>query len=146
MFQITDPTCEARLLQLQDRLQESDTRRRIRAAQPVPAIKTQTATGTLGRLASLLGALARDSRDTLRTKEQDLAGWGVTWTQDPAQDEALALELQAARDRRQARAASPAVPSGVPAAPATGLRWAIGSALVRAGERLEGLPRPVAAD
>ncbi len=56
---------------------------------------------TVGEALGRLGGLAHDSREGLRTEEQALAGYGVTWTSDPAQDQALAEELQAARQRRQ---------------------------------------------
>ncbi len=105
----------------------------------------QVVGAALARLASLLGTIVQDSRDPLRTKEQDLAGWGVTWTQDPAQDEALALELQEAHAQRLARQSMPVVPSPAPVAVGTSLRTTIGAVLIRAGERLEGLPHPMPA-
>lgn len=144
MFQLTEPPCEARLLQMQDRLRESEATRRIQAAQPVPASPTRISTGALARLAAFVGTLAQDSRETLRTKEQDLANWGMAWSQDPTHDEGLAMELPAARARRQASPELPVV--AAPVAPAKGLRWTLGAALVRIGERVEGLPRPATAD
>jgi hypothetical protein len=58
---------------------------------------------------SLVYALANaipDSRDHFRTKELDLATYGVTWN-DAATDRQLALELRAAMRRRHALAACP---------------------------------------
>lgn len=144
MLPISDPTCDARLLQVQDHLAEAAANRRAAAARPTSATGTRASARALARLGARMAALVPDSRDGLRTKEQDLAAWGVRWVPDSAQDEALALELQAARARRQAGTAAPAEPAHT--APRTGLRWAIGSALVRVGQRLEGLPRPATAD
>ena len=62
--------------------------------------------GVLRGIAAALGrAAARipDSRETLRSKEQDLAALGVIWGADPAGDRELARELLAARAQRQAR-------------------------------------------
>jgi hypothetical protein len=68
--------------------------------------------GVLRGIASALGratALLPDGREGIRSKEQDLAALGVTWVTDPVRDHALALDLQAARARRQAHwLASPA--------------------------------------
>ncbi|MDP9368361.1 MAG: hypothetical protein M3Q03_08815 [Chloroflexota bacterium] len=144
MLPISDPTCDARLLQVQDHLAEAAANRRAAAARPAPATGTRASAGALARLGASMAALVPDSRDGLRTEEQDLAVWGVRWVADSAHDEELALELQAARARRQAGTAAPAAPAH--AAPRTGLRWTIGSVLVRVGQRLEGLPRPATAD
>jgi hypothetical protein len=43
-----------------------------------------------------------DSRDRLRTKEQDLAILGIRWVSDPDDDAALALEIAVARQQRWA--------------------------------------------
>ncbi len=138
MLPLPDPTCEVRLLQRQDHLAEAGVNRRIAQA-PAPRGVTATSRGAAGawaRLGALVGALAEDSRDGLRTKEQDLAGWGVTWASNPTHDEVLALELRAARMRRLAGTTVSATPASP--APVTGLRWVIGSVLVRVGERLAG--------
>jgi hypothetical protein len=68
--------------------------------------------GTLsivGNVRQILGAtfdrislLLPDSRDSLRAKEQELAAVGVTWRSDPAHDEMLARQIEAARRRRHA--------------------------------------------
>lgn len=84
-----------------------------------------------------VAALVPVSREGIRSKEQDLAALGVTWVTDPVRDHALALELQAARARRQAHwLASPA--GGVLEALGTGrgasaprIRRALDAALVR---------------
>lgn len=47
-----------------------------------------------------LGALPYDSRERLRSKEQDLASRGIRWAADAADDAILARELEAARRRR----------------------------------------------
>jgi hypothetical protein len=51
---------------------------------------------------SRLGTLAYDGRETVRSKEQELAGFGVTWTADPAHERELAEELRAVLSRRAA--------------------------------------------
>lgn len=59
--------------------------------------------GVLRGIASALGratSLIPDSRDPLRSKEQELAALGVTWGTDPAGDYALARELHLARAQR----------------------------------------------
>jgi len=151
MLPLPDPTCEVRLLQRQDHLAEAGVNRRIaQASAPrVVASSRVTATsrgaaGAWARLGALVGALAEDSRDGLRTKEQDLAGWGVTWASNPTHDEVLALELRAARMRRLAGTTVSATPAST--APVTGLRWVIGSVLVRVGERLAGQRPPITAN
>ncbi len=151
MLPLPDPTCEVRLLQRQDHLPEAGLNRRIAQA-PAPRVvasarvtaTSRGAAGACARLGALVGALAKDSRDGLRTKEQDLAHWGVTWTRTPTDDEVLALELRAARMRRLAGTTVSAATA--PTAPVTGLRWTIGSVVVRVGERLSGQRRPMTAN
>ncbi len=146
MLPLPDPTCEVRLLQRQDHLAEAGVNRRIAQA-PAPRGVTAPSRGAAGawaRLGALVGALAEDSRDGLRTQEQDLAGWGVTWASNPAHDEVLALEIRAARMRRLAGTTVSATPAST--APVTGLRWVIGSVLVRVGERLAGQRPPITAN
>ena len=58
---------------------------------------------------------AADSRDGLRSPEQELARRGVRWAIDPAHDRALAGELAAARLRRHGRTAGPSTVSSAPA-------------------------------
>jgi hypothetical protein len=58
--------------------------------------------------------LLPDSRDTLRSKELELAAVGVTWNTDPAHDEMLANQIEAARLQR--RAAYPATQDVLPPA------------------------------
>lgn len=48
-----------------------------------------------------LGTLAPNSHDGLRSKEQELAACGVSWTADPAVDEVLARQIESARRRRR---------------------------------------------
>lgn len=62
----------------------------------------------LGRLATL----PYDSRETLATKDAQLAAYGVSWSTDLAYDTELAQELQAARRQRltSTTAAPPLVP------------------------------------
>lgn len=50
----------------------------------------------LGRL----GTLPYDSRETLATKDTQLAAYGVSWSTDLAYDTELAQELEAARRQR----------------------------------------------
>ena len=54
----------------------------------------------VARAAAAVMASWPDSRDGLRSPEQELAARGVRWATDPAHDLALARELQAARTRR----------------------------------------------
>ena len=61
---------------------------------------------TVGAILGRVGALAHDSGEGLRSKEQELAAQGLTWAADPAYEQALAEELEATRLRR---AAGPAV-------------------------------------
>ena len=69
----------------------------------------------VARVAAAAMAFWPDSRDGLRSPEQELAARGVRWATDPTHDLALARELEAARARRArpvpplsaARAASP---------------------------------------
>ncbi len=59
----------------------------------------------IGAAVDRVGALTWDSRESLRSEEQQLAGRGVSWTADAADDAELARELAAARRRRNARRA-----------------------------------------
>jgi hypothetical protein len=69
--------------------------------------------------------LLPDSRDKLRSKEQELAASGLTWATDPAHDEMLARQIESARLQRRAGcqatqislspATSGPVPKGSPA-------------------------------
>ena len=78
-------------------------------------------------------------REGLRSKEQELAAYGVTWTTDLADEEELARELQAARRRRLA-GLSAVMPAEPPPRLSSEdrLRWAMGTLLIRAGKRLQG--------
>jgi hypothetical protein len=58
---------------------------------------------------SRIGALAQDSRESLRSKEQDLAVLGVTWATDRAHERDPAAELRAVLCR--GAAASPSYPT-----------------------------------
>jgi hypothetical protein len=49
-----------------------------------------------------LAMLLPDSRDSLRSKEQELAAVGVTWPPDLAYDELLARQIETARAGRYA--------------------------------------------
>ncbi len=69
----------------------------------------------VARVAAAAMAFWPDSRDGLRSSEQELAARGVRWATDPAHDLALARELAAAHARRP----DPVLPSGA-SAPATG--------------------------
>jgi hypothetical protein len=67
---------------------------------PAVLAPVRLAASALGRL----GALVQDSREILRSKEQELAALGVTWTTDPAHERELAEELRAGLARRAASA------------------------------------------
>jgi hypothetical protein len=139
MLPLHDPTCDVRLLQTQDHLAQAESNRRAASARPAASAVTRAA-GVFARIISLMGALVPDSRDGLRSKEQDLAAWGITRQGDGAHDEALALELRAARFRRQVGIATPAsVASG------QSLRSAVESALNPTSEHLDSLPQPMPA-
>ena len=140
MLPLHDPTCDVRLLQTQDHLAQAESNRRAASARPATSAAAKAA-GVFARLVSLMGALVPDSRDGLRSKEQELAAWGITWQGDRAHDEALALELRAARFRRQAGIAAPASA----AASGQGLRSAVESALNQTSEHLDSLPQPMPA-
>jgi hypothetical protein len=61
--------------------------------------------GLLHGIASALGRAAAfipDSREAIRSKEQNLAALGVTWTTDSAHERELAAELRAGLARRAA--------------------------------------------
>ena len=47
-------------------------------------------------LCALGGWYGHDSRETLHSKEQELASYGMTWEEDPAYEQELANELGAA--------------------------------------------------
>ncbi|HEV2073557.1 MAG TPA: hypothetical protein VGR29_07940 [Thermomicrobiales bacterium] len=57
----------------------------------------------IGAAVDRVSALPYDSRESLRSEEQQLAGRGVSWTADAADDVELAQELAAARRRRAVR-------------------------------------------
>lgn len=57
----------------------------------------------IGVAVDRVGALTYDSRESLRSEEQQLAGRGISWVADPAYDAELAAELAAARRRRDLR-------------------------------------------
>lgn len=104
-----------------------------------PAVLGNPAGGAIRTAFGRVGTVAYDSREGLRSKEQDLAAYGITWTTDLGDEEDLARELQAARQRRlagvsTARLAEPPARAAV----GGGLRWGIGELLVRAGRRLQG--------
>jgi hypothetical protein len=80
-----------------------------RGSLPVLAAARRFFAAALGRIA----ALAHDSRDGLRSSEQELAALGVRWGSDPAYDAMLARQIEAARGR--SRAGDPAT-QGAPAA------------------------------
>ncbi len=103
-----------------------------------------TAVGHLIRMVGTawrsLGDLAHDSRVSLRSKEQELAGLGMRWPTDAAYDHRLAKEVQAARQRRLAAATTPPL---VPGPPVRGNGIATGTprassdgVLAHVGERL----------
>jgi len=68
-----------------------------RARQIVMAAKE--AVGTMLRWVATLPC---DSRERLRSKEQELAMLGISWATDPLHDAALAREIEVARQRRRA--------------------------------------------
>lgn len=57
----------------------------------------------IGAAVDRIGGITFDSRESLRSEEQQLAGRGVSWTADAADDAELAQELAAARRRRAGR-------------------------------------------
>lgn len=68
------------------------------------AIRVLRHPGTaIGVAVDRVGALTYDSRESLRSQEQQLAGRGVSWAMDPAYDVELAGELAAVRRRRDVR-------------------------------------------
>lgn len=94
--------------------------------------------GVIGTVLHHLGRLPCDSREGLRSKERDLAAYGITWTYHLADEEELARQVVAARQRRLAGVAvlsssDPVARSAVGAR----LRWGIGNLLVQAGHRLQ---------
>ena len=70
----------------------------------VPAHRTRS-TGMVPKFVSAaldrIVMLLPDSRESLRSKEQELAAVGFTWKPDPAHDEMLARQIDAARLRRR---------------------------------------------
>jgi hypothetical protein len=54
----------------------------------------------LGTAVSRLNTLLHDSRDSLLSKDTELASFGVTWSSDLAQETELAQELAHSRLRR----------------------------------------------
>lgn len=100
-----------------------------------PVLRPSTG-GAIGTILHHLGRIPCDSREGLRSKDRDLAAYGITWTYDLADQEVLAREVVAARQRRLA--AVSVLPSSDPVARgAVGAqRWrGIGKLLVRAGRR-----------
>ncbi len=92
-----------------------------------------------GAALTWVGALVCDSREGLRSSEQQLAAYGVCWVANPAYDVELAQELKFARERRHADVlATPPVQSTMPSATRSGLRVVVGAALIHAGQRLQG--------
>lgn len=85
------------------------------------AVPAQGMLSILGSARQILSAaldrmvmLLPDSRDSLRSKEQELAATGVSWASDPAYDEMLVHQIEDARLRR--RVAYPTVQSVPPSA------------------------------
>jgi len=103
MFPNSITSYEVKLLE-QGELVAAATERSQLVATTVPAQGTLSL-GTVRRI--LNSALDRmvmllpDSRDGLRSKEQELAATGVSWTSDPGYDEILARQIEDARLRRQ---------------------------------------------
>lgn len=92
----------------------------------------------MGAAPGRLGALTCDSRETLSSKEEQLASYGVSWATDLAYEDALVRELEEARQRRHAgRAAAPAR-SAIRPPVSRRLRWTLGARLIRTGQRLQG--------
>ena len=105
---------------------ERDRRRSLLAgnARPAHRLGARFAT-TMGRAATAARGWWPDSRDGLRSPEQELARRGVSWASDPAHDRELALELAAARLRRAGRTAAPSTVATLPAVrPLAGARHA----------------------
>jgi hypothetical protein len=71
----------------------------IRARQVVTAARE-----VVGAILSWFASLPCDSRDRLRSKEQELAMLGINWATDSVHDAALAREIDVARQRRRAAA------------------------------------------
>ena len=112
----------------------------LRRTSPAAATAVGNLLRAVGAALRGAGALPRDGRAGLRSKEHDLAALGVRWPTDAAYDSALAEELQAARRRRLAAGTiTPLVP-GRPArshAAATDIpRVSSGGASARVGARL----------
>jgi hypothetical protein len=58
----------------------------------------------VGAILSWFASLPCDSRERLRSKEQELAMLGINWATDSVHDAALAREIDVARQRRRAAA------------------------------------------
>lgn len=56
-------------------------------------------TGAVGTALARLSVLPCDTRESLHTKEEQLARYGVSWSTDIAHDAELAAELAASRQR-----------------------------------------------
>lgn len=63
----------------------------------------------IGAALSRVGALPSDSREGLRSPEQQLAAYGVRWATDLAYETELAQELAAAGQQRRACVAAPRI-------------------------------------
>ena len=88
-----------------------DTRRRVTEAARAAAVRTDRPPTPIADLwrtlgARLLGILA-DSRESLQSKDLEMAAYGVRRS-DPVADRALARELRAGSQRRRAQAAGAA--------------------------------------
>jgi hypothetical protein len=71
----------------------------------VPARGTKSAGAVRQFLSAALDRIVMvlpDNRDSLRSKEQELAAVGVTWPPDPAYDEMLARQIETAQAGRHA--------------------------------------------
>jgi hypothetical protein len=94
---------DVRLIEHEMLLKAIEREQRCRVDSPTPPSRhvwvaaLQFLGGVLGRIA----ALAHDSRDGLRSEEHELAVHAMNWTTDPAFDEALAHQIDAAQLRRR---------------------------------------------
>lgn len=94
--------------------------------------------GVTGAALARISTLPYDSRDSLPSKEQQLAELGISWATDAAYDAQLAQELAGSRLRRHDR-----MSTGLPAHHAAAVRgkrfrWSVGMLLIRAGRCLQG--------
>lgn len=96
--------------------------------------------GVTGATLARIGALPYDSRDSLPSKEQQLAELGISWATDAAYDAQLAQELADSRLRRHDRM-STGLPAHQTAATSAvsgrRFRWSVGMLLIRAGRCLQ---------